>query len=147
MDSEWESLLADVEKKLVTLSLTTDLSAVSKERRLQPSGEVKSSCCLLTRLILCYLESEEVTGLEDSGLSVLLAACDFIDILRKVNDDANESACQEEMSVQPETGMEHPLPAETKQLTDLRRRVRASEKPDESASHVQERFQDHWSNW
>lgn len=92
MDSEWESLLADVEKKLVTLSLT-DLSAVSEERRLQPSGEVKSSCRLLRRLILCYLESEEVTGLEDSGLSVLLATCDFINILRKVNDDANESAC------------------------------------------------------
>ncbi|KAG8002129.1 Leucine-glutamate-and lysine-rich protein 1, partial [Nibea albiflora] len=108
MDSEWESLLADVEKKLVTLSLT-DLSALSEDLRLQPSEEVKSSCRLLRRLILCHLESEEVTGLEDSGLSVLLATCDFIDTLRKQYDDANESARQEEMNVQPETGVKDPL--------------------------------------
>lgn len=62
MDSEWESLLADVEKKLVTLSLT-DLSAVSEKLGLQPSEEIKSSCWLLRRLILGYLESRQKLSL------------------------------------------------------------------------------------
>lgn len=75
-------LLADVEKKLLTLSLT-ELSAVSEELGLQPSEEIKSSCRLLRRLILGNLESEDVTGLEDTGLSVLLATDDFIDSLKK----------------------------------------------------------------
>jgi len=108
MDSEWEALLADIEKKLLTLSLA-DLSALSEELGLQPSEEVKSSCRLLRRLILLHLESEEVTGLEDSGLSVLLAANDFIDTLRKENDDPDESVCQEETSVQPKTGVKDSL--------------------------------------
>lgn len=91
--------------KLVTLSLT-DLSAVSEELGLQPSEGIKSSCWLLRRLILGYLESEEVTGLEDTGLSVLLATNDFIGNFRKETDDAggdNVLACEEETSGQPET--------------------------------------------
>lgn len=116
MDSEWEMLLANVEKKLLTLSLT-ELSAVSEDLGLQPSEEIKSSCRLLRRLILGNLESEDVTGLEDTGLSVLLATNDFIDSLKKKKKtyDAsrdNVSTPEGETNEQPEAVVQRPLSME-----------------------------------
>lgn len=86
MDHEWESPLTDAETKLVKLSLI-ELRAVSAELGLQPSEVIKSSCRLLRRIILDYLESEEVIGLEDTELSVFLATNDFIDNLGEKTDD------------------------------------------------------------
>ncbi len=60
------TVLAEAERKLVTLSVT-DLSAVCEELGLRPSEEVKSSCRLLRRLILNCLEIEKITSLEDTG--------------------------------------------------------------------------------
>lgn len=114
MDNEWEAMLADAEKKLLTLSLV-DLRAVSEELGLSPSETAKSSCRLLSRLILSHLESEEVTGLEDAGMSVLLATYDFIDNLKREPDEAGgdrASASNGETSAQPEIVMEHPMLAE-----------------------------------
>lgn len=71
MNSEWDSLLATVEEKRVTLSLS-DLPAVREERGLlRPSEEIRSSCRVLRRMSLRHLESEGVAGVEEAGLSEL----------------------------------------------------------------------------
>lgn len=104
-------LLADVEKKFVTLS-ATDLGAVSEELGLQPSEEVKALCWLMRRLILSHLESEEVTSLEDLGMSLLLATVDYINNLIEETDyavGANVSPHEEETRGQPKTALEHSL--------------------------------------
>lgn len=109
MDSEWESLLADIEKKLVTLSLD-ELSALSEALGLQLSEEVKSSCRLIRRKMLSHLESEDVTSLEDSGLSILLAANDFIDSLNKqTNAGDSASAAPEQDAAAQQVVLEQPL--------------------------------------
>ncbi|XP_030590038.1 uncharacterized protein LOC115783375 [Archocentrus centrarchus] len=109
MDSEWESVFADIEKKLVTLSLN-ELNALSEALGLQLSEEVKLSCRLIRRKMCTHLESEEVISLEDSGLSVLLTTNDLINDLNKKTDTSILSgAASEHTTAEQQVVVEQPL--------------------------------------
>lgn len=74
-----------------------ELNRLGQELKLQLSEEAKASCRLSRRQILNHLESHDVTSLEDSGLSILLATRDFFDILIKtVVENASAASDQEE---------------------------------------------------
>lgn len=92
-------MLADIEKKLVTLSLD-ELKKLSDTLQQQLSEEVQSSCRLIRRQMLSYLESQDVTSLEDGGMSVLLTTNDFIESLQNkqttVGDDVGAAPEQDD---------------------------------------------------
>lgn len=92
-------MLADIEKKLVTLSLD-ELKKLSDSLQQQLSEEVQSSCRLIRRQMLSYLESQDVTSLEDGGMSVLLTTNDFIESLQNkqttVGDDVGAAPEQDD---------------------------------------------------
>ncbi|KAK7902008.1 hypothetical protein WMY93_018777 [Mugilogobius chulae] len=111
MDSQWESLLADIEKKIVPLSLD-ELKKLSEELKLELSEEVKSSCRLMRRQILSFLESHDVTSLEDGGMSTLLSTSDFIDHLQNKQtpvDDVGAAPEREDADQPQQVVVQHPL--------------------------------------
>ncbi|MEQ2186958.1 hypothetical protein GOODEAATRI_034188, partial [Goodea atripinnis] len=113
MNSEWESLLADIEKKLLTLS-RDELEALSEALGLQLSEEAKLSCRLIRRQMFRHLESEDVTSLEDSGLSVLLTNNDLIDDMdKRTGTSGLVGATSQSTAAEPQVVVEQPLPAET----------------------------------
>lgn len=83
MSPEWEKLLEEIEEKLITLPC---LELVDLCTSLEISvNEDKDSPRKLRRLILQHLEGEDVTALEDEGISLLLKVNDRIDELKTLS--------------------------------------------------------------
>ena len=69
--SDWDCVLDEIEEKLLTLS-AVELYDVCIALSLTIDERDKDSPRKLRRLIIQYLESDDVNKLEDEGLSLLL---------------------------------------------------------------------------
>lgn len=86
-----ESVMEEIEEKLLTLS-APELSDICTVLGLAVDESYRDLPRRLRRIILQYLEGDEVTSLEDEGISVLLKLNNNIDELKHKNgDDASES--------------------------------------------------------
>lgn len=79
MSPDWESLLAEIEETLLTLS-APELTDICETLSINVNESDKDLPRKLRRLILQHLEGDDVTKLEDEGMSLLL----------KVNDQLGE---------------------------------------------------------
>ncbi len=82
MSSEWESIVAEIEEKLLTLK-APDLNDVCEALSLTVDERDQDVPRKLRRLIIQYIEGEEIISREDEGISVLLELNDKIDELSR----------------------------------------------------------------
>lgn len=71
MSPEWESIVAEIEEKLLTLK-APDLNDVCAALSLTVDERDKDSSRKLRRLVLQYIEGEGIISREDEGMTVLL---------------------------------------------------------------------------
>ena len=83
MSPEWESVVAEIEEKLLTLK-APDLNDVCAALSITVQERDKDLPRKLRRLILQYIEGEDIISLEDGGMFVLLELNDKIDALREL---------------------------------------------------------------
>ena len=89
MSLAWESVLAEIEEKLLTLSAPR-LNDVCEALSVIVKESDKDLPRKLRRLILEYLESEDVTSQEDEGMTILLTINDTIDEIKGKRDGCDE---------------------------------------------------------
>lgn len=89
MSPEWESIVAEIEEKLLTLK-APDLNDVCAALSLTVDERDKDSSRKLRRLVLQYIEGEGIISREDEGMTVLLKLNDKIDELKKKFEDSDE---------------------------------------------------------
>lgn len=82
MSSDWEEVVGEIEGKLLTL-LASDLNDICAALNVDVEESEKDSARVLRRRILQYLEGDDVTSLEDAGMSVLLDLNDKIDDVKR----------------------------------------------------------------
>lgn len=87
MSSEWETLVAEIEEKLLTLT-ASNLNDICWALSLTVETSEKDLPRKLRRNILQYLEGEDVISQEDEGMSLLLQVNDKIEEI-KGKSDAN----------------------------------------------------------
>ena len=90
MSAAWESLVAEIEEKLLTLS-APELTDVCSTLNVTVDESDRDLPRKLRRLILQHVESKDVTGLEDGGMSLLLKLNDKLDELKEENDGCDEA--------------------------------------------------------
>lgn len=87
MSSEWETLVVDIEEKLLTLT-APELNHICRALSLTVEKNDKDLPRKLRRHILQYLEGEDVISQEDEGMSLLLRVNDKIEEIKgKIDDD------------------------------------------------------------
>ena len=89
MSSDWESTVAEIEEKLVTLK-APDLNDVCTGLSLTVDRRDKDVPRKLRRHILQYIEGDDVISREDKGLSLLLELNDKIDELIEKSEEIDE---------------------------------------------------------
>lgn len=82
MSSGWEDMLEIIEEKLITLPVLRLVELCTETLRIAINDKDKDSPRKLRRLILQHLEGDDVTSLEDEGMSLLLEINDKIDELK-----------------------------------------------------------------
>lgn len=93
MSSDWEEVVGEIEGKLLTL-LASDLNDICAALNVDVEESEKDSARVLRRRILQYLEGDDVTSLEDAGMSVLLDLNDKIDDVKRQITKHNEPVPQ-----------------------------------------------------
>lgn len=94
MSSDWEEVVGEIEGKLLTL-LASELNDICAALDLDVEEREKDSARVLRRRILQYLEGDDVTSLEDGGMSVSLDLRDKIDDVKisKHNEPVPQPVC------------------------------------------------------
>jgi len=89
MSPDWESTMAEIEEKLLTLK-APELNDVCSELSLTVDGCDKDVPRKLRRQILQYVEGKDVISREDEGMSLLLQLNDRIDELKDKSKDIDD---------------------------------------------------------